>query len=83
MQLLEDRDDVADQVLVHDQLSAVRLPVETDVVDLDSPQPVWSDGATRPPTRAEFGCGDRTDGRRCSTASSSRQTVTAVTIVAG
>ena len=67
MQLLEDRDHVGNDVLVHDQLAAVRLPVETDVVDLDPAQPLRSDGATRPPARAEFGGRDRADGRggRC------------------
>ena len=64
VQLLEDRDDVGDHVLVHDQLAAVRLPVESEVVDLDPAQQLGSDGAARPPRRAELGGGDRMDGRR-------------------
>ena len=66
MQLLEDRDDVGDHVLVHDELAAVRLPVEADVVHLDPTQQLRTDGAPGPPRRTEIGDGDRVDdsGRR-------------------
>jgi hypothetical protein len=36
VKLLEDRDDLRHQVFVHDQLAAVGLAVETDMVDVDS-----------------------------------------------
>jgi hypothetical protein len=67
VKLLEDRDDLHDYVFAHDQLATVGLAVETDVVDFDSSQTSRFDGATRPPTRAEFGGGDRVNGRggRC------------------
>ena len=60
---LEDRDHLRHQVFVHDQLAAMGLAVETNVVDLDTPQPPRFEGATRPPARAEFGGGDRVNGR--------------------
>ena len=63
IQLLEYRDHFCHEVLVHDQLAAVRLAVETYVVDLDAPQLVRFDWATGPPTCAEFGGGDRVNGR--------------------
>ena len=59
MKLLEDRDDLRHQVCVHDEFTAVGLAVETDVVDLDPPQPPRLEGATRPPASAEIGGGDR------------------------
>ena len=50
-----------------DQLVAVGLAVETDVVDVDPPQLLRLDRATRPPARAEFGGSDWLNGRtgRC------------------
>ena len=50
------------QVFVHDQLAAVRLAVETDVVEVDPPQLPRFDRAIRPPARAEFGRSDQVNG---------------------
>ena len=63
MKLLEDRDDLRHQVFVHDEFTAVGLAVETEVVDLDPPQPPRLEGATGPPARAEIGGGDRVNDR--------------------
>jgi hypothetical protein len=67
VKLLEDGDDLRHQVVVHDQLAAVGLAVETDVVDVDPPQLLGLDRATRSPARAGFGGSDRLNGRsgRC------------------
>ena len=62
VKLLEDRDDLRHQAFMHDQIAAVGLAVETDVIDVDPSQPPRLDGATRPPARAEFGGGDRLPG---------------------
>jgi hypothetical protein len=62
VKLLEDRDDLRHQVFMHDQLAVVGLAVETDVVHVDPSQPPRLDGTTRPPSRAEFGGGDRLHG---------------------
>ena len=62
VKLLEDRDDVRHQIFMHNQLAAVGLAVETDVVDVDPSELPRLDGATRPPARAEFGGGDPLDG---------------------
>ncbi len=55
-------DNFRHQVFVHDQLTAVGLAVETDVVDADPPQLRGFDRATRPPARAEFPSSDRLNG---------------------
>jgi hypothetical protein len=50
--------------LVHDQLATVGLAVESDVVDANSPQLLWSHRATRAPASAEFGGSDGINVRR-------------------
>jgi hypothetical protein len=58
----EDRFDIGYQVLVHDQFATVGLAIEAEVIDVDPPQLLRRDGATRPPTRAELVRGDRVNG---------------------
>jgi len=57
--LFEDRDDLRRQVFVDDQVAAVGLSVEADVVDLDPAQPLRVEWAAWPPARAEVGGTDR------------------------
>jgi len=56
--LLEDRNDLRRQVLMHDQIAAVGLSVEADVVDLDSAQLPWLNRAAGMPAGAEIGRAD-------------------------
>lgn len=60
-QFLENRLDILYEVLVHDQLAAVGLAIEAEVIDVDPAQLLGRDRATRVPARAEVDCGDRVD----------------------
>ena len=63
VELPEDRDHIGCDVPVHDQLAAVGLPVEAEVVHLDPAEKVGADRAAGPPAGTEFGDGDWVDGR--------------------
>jgi len=58
-ELVEDRDDLRCQIFVNDQVAAVGLSVEADVVDVDPAQLLRVDRAAGVPARAEVGGGDR------------------------